>query len=93
MISKILVFSRSAIINSIHLFNQQKIGLISIISYPTDVLLTFDFMALKGIKQFPHLTACFSDVTRNEKGDFLFFNENHAKRIIEFINEIKDFGK
>lgn len=99
MISKVLVYNRFQVTNGIQLFNEQDFGLISIISYPTDVLLTFEFRSLKGIQRAPHLTLCFNDMTLVEfnaiksaevKKYLYLFSTNHANSIIDFINQYNE---
>ena len=98
MISKILVFSRNQFKNGIHLFNEQNIGIISIINQPKDTLQTEKFIYLNRLENVPFISMVFSDTTLNEynrcsddvKKSLNLFNEVNAITIVNFINEYKN---
>jgi len=98
MINKILVFPRHFVEKNIDLFNKHKIGIISIIDYPKDILLTNTFKDEKNISQIPEISVCFNDITKDDydqfdeanKKAYILFNKKHAEYIINFVNIFKN---
>lgn len=98
MIDRIVVVSRHTVPEAIHYFIDKKIGIISIIDYPNDILLTDSFKIKENIQNIPYITLWFNDLNKNEydkfsqdnKSIYRLFNVKLAENIINFVDKIKN---